>query len=73
MAETKTIIYPYRWVVLSVFSFLNITIQILWISFASITLPAARFYQCRRPPNRDAGHGLYDRFHTALPAGLMDD
>ena len=44
MAETKTIIYPYRWVVLSVFSFLNITIQILWISFASITLPAARFY-----------------------------
>ena len=24
--------------------FLNITIQILWISFASITLPAAQFY-----------------------------
>jgi MFS family permease len=44
MAEPKTIIYPYRWVVLAVFSFLNITIQILWISFASITLPAARFY-----------------------------
>ncbi len=44
MEEEKVIVYPYRWVVLSVFSFLNITIQILWISFASITQPAALFY-----------------------------
>ncbi len=44
MSESKTIVYPYRWVVLAVFMFLNVTIQILWISFASITLPAAQFY-----------------------------
>jgi len=38
-------IYPARWVVLAVFMLVNITIQILWISFASITLPAGQFYQ----------------------------
>jgi MFS family permease len=38
-------VYSYRWVVLSVFVFINITIQILWITFASITLPASQYYQ----------------------------
>jgi MFS family permease len=37
-------VYPYRWVVLAVFMFINLTIQILWISYAPITGPAARFY-----------------------------
>lgn len=37
-------LYPYRWVVLAVFMFINLTIQILWISYAPITGPAARFY-----------------------------
>jgi MFS family permease len=37
-------VYPYRWVVLAVFMLVNITIQILWISYAPITGPAARFY-----------------------------
>ncbi len=37
-------IYPYRWVVLAVFMLVNIAIQILWISFGSITLPAANYY-----------------------------
>lgn len=37
-------LYPYRWVVLAVFMFINLTIQILWISYASITGPAAAFY-----------------------------
>lgn len=44
MKETSFKIYSYRWVVLGVFMFINITIQILWISFGSITLPAAQFY-----------------------------
>ena len=35
-------VYPYRWVVLLAFMFINLTIQMLWISFASITGPAAR-------------------------------
>jgi MFS family permease len=37
-------LYPYRWVVLAVFMFINLTIQILWITYAPITGPAAAFY-----------------------------
>jgi MFS family permease len=37
-------LYKYRWVVLAVFMFVNLTIQILWITYAPITGPAAAFY-----------------------------
>lgn len=37
-------VYGYRWVVLLVFMLINLTIQILWISFASVTGPAAAYY-----------------------------
>ncbi len=37
-------LYPYRWVVLGTFMFINLTIQILWIAYAPITGPAAQFY-----------------------------
>ena len=37
-------IYKYRWVVLSTFMFINLTIQVLWITFAPITSLAAEFY-----------------------------
>ena len=37
-------LYPYRWVVLAVFMFINLTIQMLWIGYAPITGPAASFY-----------------------------
>lgn len=37
-------LYPYRWVVLAVFMFINLTIQVLWISYAPITGPAAEFH-----------------------------
>jgi MFS family permease len=37
-------VYGYRWVVLGVFMFINLTIQMLWIGYAPITGPAARFY-----------------------------
>jgi len=37
-------VYPYRWVILAVFSLANLTIQMLWICFAPITGPAAKFY-----------------------------
>jgi len=37
-------VYGYRWVVLAVFMFINLTIQMLWITYAPITGPAARFY-----------------------------
>ncbi len=44
MGEQNFKLYGYRWVVLAVFMFINITIQILWISYAPITGPAAKFY-----------------------------
>jgi MFS family permease len=37
-------VYGYRWAILAVFMFVNLTIQILWISYAPITGPAAQFY-----------------------------
>ena len=37
-------VYGYRWVVLGVFMFINVTIQTLWIAYAPITGPAAQFY-----------------------------
>ena len=37
-------LYGYRWVVLAVFMFINLTIQTLWISYAPITGIAAEFY-----------------------------
>ena len=44
MADKGYRLYGYRWVVLGVFMFNNITIQILWISYAPIITPAAKFY-----------------------------
>ncbi|MBI5031713.1 MAG: MFS transporter [Chloroflexi bacterium] len=44
MAASNVKVYGYRWVVLAVFMFINLTIQILWICFAPITGPAAKFY-----------------------------
>lgn len=43
MANTYKL-YGYRWVVLAAFMFINLTIQILWITYAPITGPAAAFY-----------------------------
>jgi MFS family permease len=37
-------VYGYRWVVLAVIMFINLTIQILWISYAPIVTQAAKFY-----------------------------
>ena len=37
-------LYGYRWVVLGVFMFINLTIQMLWITYAPITGLAASYY-----------------------------
>ena len=37
-------VYGFRWIVLLLFMFANLVLQILWISFASITIEAAVFY-----------------------------
>ena len=42
--EQNIRLYRTRWIVLSVFLFINLTIQLLWISYAPITSIAADFY-----------------------------
>ena len=37
-------VYGYRWLVLAVFMLVNVTIQVLWISYAPITSLAADYY-----------------------------
>jgi MFS family permease len=44
MQQEKLTIYGYRWVVLLAFMAVIFVNQMLWITFASITGPAARFY-----------------------------
>jgi MFS family permease len=44
MKDTSYRVYGYRWVVLGVFMFVNLAVQMLWITFAPITGPAAKFY-----------------------------
>ena len=44
MTSTAVRAYPYRWVVLLAFMAVIFVNQVLWITFASITGPAAAFY-----------------------------
>jgi MFS family permease len=44
MKDTSYRVYGYRWVVLGVFMLTNLIVQMLWITFAPITGPAAAFY-----------------------------
>ena len=44
MAERNYQVYPYRWVILGVFMFINLTIQVLWICYAPISGLAAAYY-----------------------------
>ena len=44
MVDKEFQLYRYRWVVLAVFMFINLTIQMLWIGYAPITGPAAAYY-----------------------------
>ncbi|MHC1740403.1 MAG: MFS transporter [Anaerolineaceae bacterium] len=37
-------LYPYRWVALAVFMFVNLMVQLLWISYSPVTGEAASFY-----------------------------
>ncbi len=44
MTEKTFQLYPYRWVVLAVFMFINLTIQMLWISYAPVSSLAEAYY-----------------------------
>ena len=44
MEDKSYKVYPYRWVVLLVFSLLNAVVQMNWITFAPVTVDAIRLY-----------------------------
>src|SRR5512136_2566579 len=44
MKDQSYRVYGYRWVVLGVFMLINLTMQMLWITYAPITGPAAQYY-----------------------------
>ncbi|OJX43882.1 MAG: hypothetical protein BGO78_02655 [Chloroflexi bacterium 44-23] len=44
MQNNEIRLYGYRWVILAIFMFVNLTIQILWIAYAPITVVAAAYY-----------------------------
>ncbi len=46
-SHPPVVVYGYRWAVLAAVSFLNLTLQTLWIAYAPITGPAARFFGVR--------------------------
>jgi len=44
MSEKEIQVYGYRWLVLVLFMFTNITMQILWISYGAVTIESTTFY-----------------------------
>ncbi len=44
MQDNNVRIYRYRWVILAIFTLINIVVQIQWLSFASIAREARLFY-----------------------------
>ena len=44
MSEGKIQVYGYRWIILLLFMLVNISLQILWISYAAVTIEAATYY-----------------------------
>ena len=44
MSGEKIQVYGYRWIVLLLFMLVNITVQILWITFAAVTIPAQVYF-----------------------------
>jgi len=45
MERENAKLYGYRWIILLIFSFLNIVVQLQWVAFAPITNEAAAFYK----------------------------
>ena len=44
MTEDRVQVYPYRWFLLIVYMLGNVSLQIMWISYATVTLEAAMYY-----------------------------
>ena len=44
MANSNIKIYPYRWVILTIYSLITVSIEIQWLTFASVSAAAQQFY-----------------------------
>jgi MFS family permease len=44
MSKDNIQVYGFRWIVLLLFMLVNITVQILWITFAAVTVPAQAYF-----------------------------
>ena len=66
-------LYGYRWVVLALFMFVNLTIQMLWIAYAPITGPAASFYGAQPRLMRATVFGARGRTREARRVGRVKD
>ncbi len=45
MVKSEIKVYPYRWIILTIYSLITVTIQIQWLTFASVSDAAQEFYQ----------------------------
>jgi MFS family permease len=45
MNKTEIKVYPYRWIILILYFFISVIIQIQWLTFASVSSAAQEFYQ----------------------------
>jgi MFS family permease len=45
MSKTEIKVYPYRWIILSLYILITIVIEIQWLTFASISSIAQDYYQ----------------------------
>ena len=45
MVKSGIKVYPYRWVILSIYSLITVAIEIQWLTFASVSSAAQEFYQ----------------------------
>ncbi len=74
MKQQKIKTYPYRWIILGIFMLIMAVQQLLWITFASITMESAAFYRVS-----DLGIGLLSMVFmivyivVSIPASWMID
>ena len=52
MANKDYKLYSYRWVVLGVFMFINLTIQMLWITYRAHHWTCSKVLRCNRSADR---------------------
>ena len=66
-------VYGYRWVVLGVFMFVNLTMQMLWITFCPHHRSSGQILRGDRLADWFLGNVLHDHLSFPLLPGLVGD